>query len=426
MKKLLLIPIAIIAILIVGKFGLEYRYKQKLDEGLAKSAGFVDASYDKLFIDLQGGVNIKNFRFSDRTGQFMSGSFENMRLFSSDRTMLIKGFDSIQDGELPKILEMKFDGLLVDLSKIQQVNEARECRYIEEPTSLDSKLLATKPTNFSIRAENVDQNLFKMVFFSATPSVSRMNGEFIMEKAIAKSPLAAATNKNKLPLKSLQISNKFDPSYTDKYIAYCAEKLNISADDYVNNIIGGDKFYSALKFAPTNELKNAVKRHYTGENELTIKSKPKSTVKNLNQLSLFKPKQIISALNLVVIEDDKPLNELVKSEAQVKLENLAKEAAKKDAAPSETEATVQARKPKPKFYGKRKFSFEVINKNEARNYIGKDVKIYRKKRLIKGILLSATRSSVKVKSSKHGGSTTMDLNLNEISKFEVKQFKPIN
>ncbi len=421
MKKVVFALLGIVALMVAGKFGLEHQYKKKLDQVIAQGQFFYDASYDKLFIDLEGGINVTNFKIRDKTGKIFDGSIDKFRLFTSDRMLLIKGFDSIKDGQFPDVFEVTVNNLSFDTSLTQEINAARECRYIEEPLPLQNFTDENVSIDFKLNFLTEGKDVFKVKWDSITRGITSLSTEFTLDKTLLKSPLSAGAGKD-LPIKSLKATNEFNPVYTEAALNYCAKKLNMTVDNYVDTVIGSDNYYKGLKFIPSDELKAAIQAHFSGKNAMSISAKPNATARNVNQLKLFRPEQIIKALNLVVKENGQTITSIINPNKS--LDTVAKEEKINEQPASPTvQANSKAKAPEQAFYGRRTFSYKPIPKSDLKKFINTSIKVYRKKRLIKGELLEVSNTKIKIDNNSYGGSSIMNLPLNEIDKVEAKFFK---
>ncbi|MGH1426992.1 MAG: hypothetical protein ACRBEE_03570 [Arenicella sp.] len=409
MKKLLIGIFAIIALAFAGKFGLEHQYKKKLDQLIRLASPFATISYGKINIDLKGGINLSDIRVS-QVGDDNEASVKNIRVFSSNREFLYKGFDILKNNEFPKVFDIAIRRLEFDARFGQTFNDQRECRYIEEPIDISKFTDPRIVSDININLESDGDNYLKANLESDTNGISTTSANIVFEKSLIETKDISA---NDLPLKSVVIENSYDESYATDAIEYCAQKLSLSSEEYLANVIGSDSFYKILKAVPSPELKAAIQAQISGKNSLKFSATPNDTAKNFNQLMLYKPEQIINALSLEIEEDGKKITTLLGEPS---------ETIEQEAITSTASAAAENKEPE-EYFGRRIFKFKAISKSDIKNHIGKTAKIYRKKRLIKGEILKLKGNKLQIDNKRVGGSTIMSLPLSEINKIEIKVYE---
>ena len=257
MKKLFIGILVIIALAFAGKFGLEYQYKKKLDTLIQQASLFVNINYEKLFFDLKGNLNITNITFKNNSNN-LDVSLDKLQVYSSDKSLFVKGFDSLKNGEFPETFKLAFNRLSFDTDATLQIDTAKECRYIDQSIEIGNFTDSRISTDLIMSFEKTGKDFFKTELQAFTEGVSELSAEFVLDKSLLNSPLSAGPGKD-LPFKNIQITNSYNQSYADQALEYCAKKLNISKEAYLNDIIGGNQYYKALKLTPSEELKSAIK-----------------------------------------------------------------------------------------------------------------------------------------------------------------------
>ena len=409
MKKLLIGIFAIIALAFAGKLGLEYQYKKKLDQLIQLASPFATISYGKVNIDLKGGINLSDIKVS-QVGDDNEASVKSIRVFSSNREFLFKGFDILKNNEFPKIFDISIRRFEFDARLGQVFNEKRECRYIEEPINLSKFTDPRIVSDININLESDGENFLKANFESDTNGISTTSAKIVFEKSLIETKNISANN---IPLKSAIVENSYDESYAADAIEYCAQKLSLSPEEYLTKVIGSDSFYAFLKAVPSPELKAAMQAQISGKNSLKFSITPNETAKNFSQLMLYKPDQIIRALSLEIEEDGKKITNLL---------GVPTEAVEPEEITATASISNENKEPQ-EYFGRRIFKFKAINKSDIKNYIGKTAKIYRRKRLIKGEILKVSGNKLQIDNKRVGGSTIMSLPLSEITKIEIKVYE---
>jgi hypothetical protein len=413
-KKLLVIICAITLLVFAGKFGLEYQYKKKFDQFIQLAAPFATISYKNISIDMQGGVNLSNLNIT-QVGDDEYASIKNIRVFSSNRTFLYKGFDILKDNTLPDVFSISIDRFEADARLGQQFNDKKECLHIEEPLNISNFTDPRIVSDISINLKNDDGNFLKATLIGHTDGISTTSAKIIFDKSLIETKNVSLRN---LPLKSAEIENSYDQSYATNAIQYCAKKLSLSPEQYLNTVVGSDSFYNILSVVPSPEVKTAIQTQISGKNSLKFIVTPSESAKNFEQLMLFKPEQIIRALNLKVEENGNRITTLLGTPTEVIEQNQT-------ILSPEPLATVSTLIPKKttRYLGQRKFQFKEINKADAKNHIGKIANIYRKNRLITGEILEVKKNKIKINNRRQNGSSIMSLSLFGISKIEVKIYE---
>ena len=417
MKKILIGIFTIAVLIVAAKFGLEYQYKKKLDQLVQLAAPFVQISYDDIKIDLKGGINVANIN-ANRTNETEKIFIQNIRVFSSNRLFLLKGFDILSNNEFPNTFAIDLNKVEFDARLGQEFNDKKECQFIEEPINLANftRAILTNNVNLSITKEDAD--FLKATFRINTNGVSSTNADIVFNKSLIKTKQLST---QEIPFESATVETSFNEVYANKAIDYCAKKLEISSQEFLTNVIGSDSFYSALKLVPSPRLKRAYQGYVAGKSNLSLTINPSPSTRNLSQLSLFTPEQIINKLNLEIEENGEKITSLIGEPSPTSHDT--KEIIPDQEASNASGST--AKTPK-KHYGKLRFSFEEVNNSELRNHIGRTARIYRKKRLIEGEILSVKGNIIQINNKRFGGSTLMSFPLAEISEVKVKIFKKPN
>ena len=400
--------LAVLAVLLLaGKFMLENKYKKELNRLAFMSSSFALVEFRKVEITFDGAIVVSGIRIEPRltTDKF---SIEKIRLFSSDRTFLFKGGDVFADGEFPDLFSMDVIGFEYDPSFGAEINPKRECRYIEEPVDYQRIGIDRARDNLlmSLNLEDISNGIFSISSDSTDIYTLEMEIKF---DASDLNPVGIM-QRDTLPILEISMESSFYESFADNLIEYCAKKLKISEEDYINKVIGSDSFMKFLGVRLSAEAKKALQDYMTGEADLGLVSQPSQSLKSINNLKLYKPKDIVSLLNLSVSSNGENIEKLLEIvntpteadgqvQAGVSNEILDEEELEKEPA------------------GK---SYKAIELKDVGQYVGQDIRIFRKgKSKVEGLFKSYLGGKVAVEAIGIRGYMTFNIHLSDIEKMEV-------
>lgn len=433
MFKILVKFVVVLALLIVGlKFGLEYYYKQKLDEAIQAARVVAKIRYGSLNIGFDGSVNVS--RIEVRPNQINQAiTAKNVRLFSSDRLFLFKGLKIFANGNLPDNFDVNIDDLSHDASFGQTSASKKGClsftgeidisSFVDGDLVSDVDILLDASSKSEAKISvNVDaQDVYSINSFFSFDGFAFSDGEpaLVLQKMMAEGDL---------PIKTLRFDAKYAPNFANKLLSYCADSLGLEPQQYLSEVVNSDEYYQRLDFVPSTELKQAVQLFSEGKAELSLRATPSKSGRNFRRLAAYQPEDMAKFLNLTVLVDDQELSELfLVNEADKKNVVLSKGAGNssinKTAALNNKQnqkRAVQKRTSTSQGVTVRKKEvYRKVRLIDAKRYIGRDVRVERRGRLLEGNLLSWGDRKVVLERYRFGGRTEMPLNVDEIVGLEV-------
>ncbi len=415
--------VVVAAVLMATKFYLEAQYKEELDKLAALVRPFATLEYNKVAIEFDGGIAISGVRLYPTT---VDASFtaKKIKFFSSDRMFLVKGHRIFENGKMPDILSMTVEDLDTDPSFGQEVNPREECRFIHAAVDFSSLGIDSVVSDFKLKANFSDRfnSSIDVVVDSEEMSYISSRVEFDASQLDQYSLQGQS-----LPINKISVKSQLDPIYASDVIADCAEKLNMSADEYVSNVVGAPDYLRVLGVDLGESVRQALQKYTRGQAELEVVSLPSNQLKSLSNLQVYKPSDIVSLLHLSIALDGQDLGDISEMTMQLPSKELA-DAAKpvEDTAPESVlsndidDRPAVADPTRKNNAAATKKSYQAVRLSDAKRYIGYRVRVSRKgKPSLKGRLKSYSVSKLKVQKNGYGGSVVLPVFLSNVSKIEV-------
>ena len=438
MKKLVFFIVIGAGLLFAGKLLLEYQYRQKLDDGIQLAQLYAGIRYEKLYIDFDGSINLKNITVR-RNNDNAKMKVGHVRLFSSNRLFLLKGFEVFANGNLPDSFQVNVRAFEYDDIFVPQLGGTPNCSYF--PTGI----MAGQTSPFT----NGNRGDFNMVLNGVNDQDVRISYDFDMLGAYSmnssatfdstafsdlNSPAALQTvaAKGEVPINRINFSMKLDSQFANEFLSYCSEKLGLSVEDYQATIMDTDQYYRRLDLVPSVQLKQAMQRFFVGESELNFQSNPSQLGKNFRQLSVYQPKEIARFLNLKLSVDGEEVPELFSnqglsdviepsSDIEASSNNAVKNNAKSKRVAAARASSGKRESELQRIKNAKKDKYRKVRLDDAKRYIGYNVRVERRGRLLEGRLLSWGKDKVILERRRFGGKTEMPLNVYEIIGLEIVQ-----
>jgi len=434
LKKVVIFIVLAALLLLAGKFGLEYSYRQKLDELVQTARLHAQVSYNDLHIDLDGSVNIGGIAI--RPNQLNNEiKVNNIRLFSSDRLFLLKGLEIFANGNLPESFSVNVDDLEMSASLGVTSGSHVGCNYLFSEMDISPLVSGNLVSDIDISLDASNKSEAQISINAETQDVYSVNGSigfdgFAFSDAEPAVVLQQMAVEGDLPIKTLSFSAEYDPQFADKFLNYCASLLGLDVEQYLLDIVGADQYYQRLGFVPSSQLKQAMLLFSKGAGELSVQATPSKSGRNFRRLSAYQPQDIAKFLNLSVQVGDQDIPELfMEGELAAKLN---KKEAKKGWLSNSEASSLRNKKNRQKLAGKRlrtpqsttikkQVGYRKVRLADAKRYIGRDVRVKRRGRLLEGNLLSWGDNKVVLERYRFGGRTEMPLNVDEIKGLEVRR-----
>lgn len=432
MKKLFLLLILLGCLVIAGKFGLEYYYKKKLDNLISQASLFADIKYRNLSIGFDGSVSIQGININARTTD-ADFRIKQIRVFSSDRLLPLKALKSFYQGEPPEFFGIKVDSLEYDPNIFEQadvVDTNNECLSIEHPIKYASLGINRLITDLELSVD-LQQLSRSYLDLSSSDQTGDMNIALVFDASNISSGQIPTTM---LPEK-ISFGYSLNEEVAEQLLNYCANKLNMSADQYLNTVINSPKYAQIQGIDFGADARQALAQVMQGGKWISIESSPSDGLNDLSNAQSSTLKDIIQSLNLTVAVDNTDVNLDI-----AQLEENTKQAA--PAPTTKTEKTVvQNYQTRPGFNStltkeqQRRIrhkekelelqkndtrSYKTTTLSDAKRYINYNVIVKRDDKAdIVGVLVGFSETGVLIEHSKHGGIATFDVASDDIAELTV-------
>lgn len=381
-----------------GKFYLEKKYESELDKAIAFTGAFANIGYEKVEIGFDSSIAVTGIRITP--AQYDDTiTIDSLIFSSSDPMMPIKGGDIFKDGEFPESFEVKLKRLAFDARSFDKLNKEPECR---------SATGALKYSNAGYERYDGDMR-FKMDFsnvyaskiiIDAFDQAATTEIEITMD---ASEVVNSVTLNEPLPITDILVATELNQNAASSFADYCAGLFKVSADSYLDKVVGSKKFSEntlGVDLGP--DFRKAMSKYMRGGSRFVLQATPSDSLKDISKARFFKPNDVINLLNATLSLDG------VKVPMKV---------------PELTAAEQKAVDEKDKAKGPKKKIYVSVPAVRAREYIGNRVRIKRKgdKPSIKGRMSGFEKNRIAVDVYRHAGEMTLNVPVNDVSKFEVLQ-----
>lgn len=426
MNKLLVV-IALLVILFGLKLYMESRYENGLDQAIALVQPAVSVDYDDLSIELDGSLSISGLQF--RSAELRKPiSIKNINVSSSDWLFLFRGKKAYGRGDFPESFSISVQAFEFDSRLIQLDDPENECKYIEagiDYSSLGEPLISSDVTiELDLRDHtNGLLNLTSTNKFSTTESQMTFSLDTLR--------LNNQSNKE-IPIETFSLSDTIDQAHAEDVIRYCANKLNLSQEEYVNTVIGSPEFTQGLAGVDLgNEFQEALKKYYQGNSTLKINAKPSDQLKNFNRARLFKNKDVIKMLNLTAELDGKTVpievSDMLATQGQIEEpteigEKITSAIKNKQEETEQDPRILERIRYEEQKKNRKPASFQLVKLTQANKFINYSVRVKRKNKAdIKGRLISydPRKGELVIGLSQYGGNVKFTINRSEVRQLEV-------
>ncbi len=302
MKKLIFLPIFLLAVVFGGKFYVESQYEKELDKALENVAMFIDISYDKVKIKLDGSLSIHGISVKplEELDELKIGSIE---FNSNNKSYLYKGLEAFSDFENnpPEYIRVSVNSVVVEADG-----------YFYDKMSENKQLCDADTDSVYMTDLGYDQleidGGFELSFVTNQQASVAVNLDILgMEKLTVDASLdlkdfAPASVLFGMTPKMVSIGLNYsrDEQYSNKVIAYCAAKKNLTEEEYLDVITGSPEFLKSVGIQPGEGIKQALQKIASGTGELRISANPSAQLEDMGQLLFYKPEDYIKLLNLEV------------------------------------------------------------------------------------------------------------------------------
>jgi len=405
MKSLFFILIASVAIAFGGKFYVEQQYKKELDKLITQVQPFVQLNYRSLSIWFDGSISINELSARNPNGPG-SATIQKLTGITSDKLMPLRGKSVLKSKQIPDWLELDIDRLAIDTVLIEPP-VADECTsfqtaFIYSEIGID-KLFSNMSVSFDFTSPN---NAKAVVQYQDQTSESDLTFNFSVAEA------QNAVLQNKLPVNNIQLNSSLDPEYSSQFNEYCANKLEMTVDQYLSEVVAAPRFsFDSFGYNFGDQVSKALVSLMQGGRNINVSSTPTTQLKNLKSAGSLSRKDIVKGLQLKIKLDEAPV--LVQTEADNNFELKSKPQNDIDAADIK-ETKVAVKRPKRR-------SYVADSTSNIPNLINQRVKIWRtgQKARVDGRIDQFSDNIAFIEIRKFGGKAIYKIDVDDIEKIHV-------
>ena len=404
MKSLFFLLILVAAVAIGGKFYVENEYKKELDKTLNSIRPVADINYRDLKIWFDGSITLTGFSYLNPEG-IGSVNINEIKVVTDDKLMPLRGKSLFKsNNQLPKWLKLEIDRVAID-SILAEPPVEDECTsfwtsFIYSEIGID-KIFSNTSVSFDFNDIN---NARAEVSFDDQVSRSYMTINFSVNEARS----ASATQT--IPIDSIDMSMSLDAQYASQFNDYCANKLEITTDQYLNEVVASPRYsFDTFGYNLGEQTSKALALFMTGDKNLSISSRPADQLKKPQSFNALSRENIIRGLRLKVKLDNQ--NVLVRTDTENDFISRKALKAEEEGA-DEKETEIQ----KP-----RRRQFVDVSTSRISSAIDQRVKIWREgeKTRIDGVIKSISNNIAFIEIRKFGGIATYEIPVNEIRKIQA-------
>ncbi len=418
--------ITLIVILVAAAFGFkfysEYKLEKQIDKAVAYASMFMNISYDGVSIKPDASISINNLRFR-QPGSYDDVSVGEINFYSSNNWLFLTKFYEKTEDKLAQYIIKEPDEmrLIVKDLSFDLDNEMMEwanaiaygCEdlYDVGETHLADVGVDSMTFDFTLSADLTKREKSELSGEIYIHDVANLD-IFAEVDYSNYNPQMAMTGEIPEP-KTITLGMSQDESLSERTVAYCAEKLNMSPQDYLNNVVASIGYFNDVQFVPDEKMIAGMKSMFQG-GRLEIDLTPTVKFEKLSQLRFYKPQDRVKMAGLEMRVDGEPLNNLVLNLNHPDFAEPGSPASKqnkrkrfgKDSELAEVEVS------EPGFH-----NFSLA---DAKKFVGSRIKVTRKSAdPMEGKLLAVENGTIKVQQRRYGGNVTFPISSKDISSLEA-------
>ena len=435
MNKIFLFLLVVAAIILGGKFGLEYYYSKKIDELINQASVVADIKYQNVRIGTDGSISVNNLIIEPHTPQTLV-RVDAITLFSSDILLPVNLATFIKRAELPDELGIRIANIEYDPNVMATINQQNSCRYIETTLHASNaginRLNANMEFSINMSASNAVINV------SSSDQTADMHTSTVLDSNIL---TVSQSGSSAQPIEEASVRYKLNKSIAEDIIQTCAQKLGVSKEVYLETVVGSPFFLQSTGAYYGSEASLAMKDFVQGDKWLTIDVKPNPQLKSFANLSFYKAKDIVRLLGLKLTLDakdvalnifdlPKPVTEDSSSDEQQ--ENLtdeekaamelaeAKERISSEVSPEE-QRRIELKLADAAASRADKYSYKTTPVNGLERYLNHSV-IFKRggdKKQIAGELIAVDGDVFTVETSQYGGKAVLNVSLSDVVEAQI-------
>ena len=426
MKKIALLVISLLLITGLVKVGLEYRYAQQLDELASQVTPVASVKYRDVNIELDGSISVTGIEIRPHSLDSPI-RIEKVNLFSSDRMFLIEGSGAFAGFDLPEHFSVTIDALQFDPYLIPEFNATAECQSLQQLFLFRRDTSENYRLDFSVNFDFSDRSHAAMTI-DAVSQYDSINARTVFNLLEMNS---ASVVSGDLPIQQASFSSKLNGDAAQQFIDYCADKLQVTPDQFVTQVVGTVDFSASLGFDPGVEYRAALQKYIRGNSELHLDIKVPESLTSFEQLDFYSANDIVNLLELKVYLDGQKLklepirfaNTLAAKPLIAQRESAQQQATEKKQRKKTVEVDERALA-KTRFEEARKNrpppSYRQIKLSQLNSYLYYSVRVSRIDRPdIIGRVLAYQNEELSIETMRYGGLVTFVIPEGQITKLEI-------
>ncbi len=427
-KKLLwLIGIPIIAFGL-GRWGMYWYVKQKLDQLILDESSSLTIEYTGLETSLQGRIDVSGITVVP-VGQSEGFTISRVSVRGPDVLTYVLNHNFVTgDKGPPQYLDISINGLQLDLTselvgsldreyKVSVQNDTAASTNCDQPGSMSLGMLRdmgletlvgdgrlyyrydevtrTLKSDIELNIENIQSGSMGVIFADVSPQAVKSSSPGIPS------------------LSELRLSMTVRPFFGKKMSLYCADQAGLTVAKYEERAAAGLMQNLADNGIILGRgLQLAVRSYYTNWGKIDFSAKPARPV-NLLALMFKPPTNIQQTLGLQLAINDRTLTDLsFRLQRGARLFSSSEPLKKK-----------KPRAPKPRY----QMIWKRVEPVKLQQHLDRKVKLYMADRILRtGILMGINGAMAEVEQRVSGGKLTAHVPLRNISRAEVEVRMRIN
>lgn len=418
-KKLIVLVLAVLALMVAGKFYVEYKIQQQIDSQISSIAPFADVRYERLYLDPDGGINIDNIEFSSSMLELGENKLDTVRLAGENRWLFVLKALGLSELTMPDALSVELEGVELGVLSSDYLNQfvalanetfaaevAPSCGDVQFLSASDMQSMGYGTLRFDLTfnyAYSPVRNVLELSFDARVPEVGDSKGRVILGgiESLSTASIASAAK----PSIQLVEIDYVDRGYTRKVNRYCSGKSGLSVEEYINKEISreGGYFLAVWGVNPGASLREAYKEFLLDPRSFNFAAYPSEDF-DVEHLSLYAPKDWAGLLKLSLLVNDRAVSPIEFTLDAATPENMLPSSGD----PEPVVAEVVEKK------------FTEVSKKELENYKGYRVRVYSiNGRMRQGIFTRIRSGNIEMTSEKYGGSVGVSVSVFSAEKVEV-------
>lgn len=388
MKNLLILVAFAAIVVFAGKFYIEYNYEKGLDDAISLAAPYATVTYDRVELGLDGSLSLHKLNVRvPASGETVSVA--EIKMESSDRFLVLKGESAFEGGKYPESFTLSFSRLEMDSNLIEVAPAKDQCRNFATTFAYSEIGLERIRANGRLSFDFRDPyNATVSLYYSDDIATSDI--QWVMDA----SALASAAVSGEAPLREASISTELNAEVASAIAEYCAEVFKISAEEFLNKVVGSAKF-SINSFGADlgPDFRAALVTFMRGGSLIELRSTPSKQLLEFSNAQFFKAKDVVRWLNLKMTADGVAVP--IKVIEEVKPKKVVKKV--------------------------KKGVYTKTSVGQARDHIGQTIRIQRTndRSAIKGRLLATSGDTLDVEIYRYTGVMTFSVPKSDVASLEV-------